>query len=56
MHFLTSRPVWVLLLLMLLFTVLAMTGPILVRQRIPLARLRTNNEVAGFKFAVIGVL
>src|SRR6516162_6526608 len=56
MHFLTSRPVWVLLLLMLLFTVLAMMGPILVRQRIPLARLRTNNEVAGFKFAVIGVL
>ena len=56
MHFLTSRPVWVLLLLMLLFTALAMMGPILIRRRVPLARLRTNNEVAGFKFAVIGVL
>jgi hypothetical protein len=56
MHFLTSRPVWVLMLLLLFFTALAMTGPILVRRRISLAHLRTNNEVAGFKFAAIGVL
>ena len=56
MHFLTSRPVWVLILLLFLFTALAMAGPVLVRRRIPLERLRGNNEVAGFKFAVIGVL
>ncbi len=56
MHFLTSRPVWVLVLLLCLFTALAMIGPVLVRRRIPLDQLRGNNEVAGFKFAVIGVL
>jgi hypothetical protein len=53
---LTSRPGWVLVLFLFLFTGLAMTGPFLVRMRVRLARLRGNNEVAGFKFAVIGVL
>ena len=56
MHFITSLPVWALLLLLFLFTALAMTGPFLVRRCISLQQLRTNNEVAGFKFAVIGVL
>jgi Na+/proline symporter len=56
MQFLTSRPVWVLVLLLGLFTLLAMAGPLLVRRGVALERLRTNNEVAGFKFAVIGVL
>ena len=36
MHFLTSRPVWVLILLLILATALAMTGPFLVRSRISL--------------------
>jgi hypothetical protein len=53
---LTSRPAWVLILFLFLFTGLAMMGPFLVRLRIRLAHLRGNNEVAGFKFAVIGVL
>ncbi len=56
MYFLSSRPAWVLVLLLFVFTGLAMTGPFLVRLRVRLARLRGNNEVAGFKFAVIGVL
>jgi Na+/proline symporter len=56
MYFLTTRPIWVLILLLLVLTALAMTGPLLVRRRIALERLRTNNEVAGFKFATIGVL
>ena len=56
MIFLTSRPGWVLVLLLFFFTGLAMLGPFLVRMRIRLAHLRGNNEVAGFKFAVIGVL
>jgi hypothetical protein len=56
MHFMTSLPLWVLVLLMLLFTGLAMLGPILIRRRITFDRLRVNNEVAGFKFATIGVL
>ena len=53
---LSSRPGWVLVLFLFLFTGLAMMGPFLVRLRIRLAHLRGNNEVAGFKFAVIGVL
>ena len=53
---LTGRPGWVLVLFLFLFTGLAMTGPFIVRLRVRLAHLRGNNEVAGFKFAVIGVL
>jgi hypothetical protein len=56
MQSLTSLPVWVLLLLLGILTLLAMAGPPLVRRVVPLQKLRTNNEVAGFKFAVIGVL
>jgi hypothetical protein len=56
MSFLTTRPIWVLILLLLLFTALAMAGPLLIRRRVALEKLRTNNEVAGFKFATIGVL
>ena len=53
---LTTRPGWVLVLFLFIFTALAMMGPYLVRLRVRLAHLRGNNEVAGFKFAVIGVL
>jgi hypothetical protein len=56
MHFLTTRPVWVLILLLILCTALAMAVPVLIRRRIALEKLRTNNEVAGFKFAGISVL
>jgi hypothetical protein len=56
MYFLTTRPLWVLILLLILFTALAMAGPLLIRRRIGFEKLRTNNEVAGFKFATIGVL
>jgi hypothetical protein len=54
--FLTTRPIWVLILLLVLVTAVTMSGPLLVRRRIALEKLRTNNEVAGFKFATIGVL
>ena len=33
-----------------------MAGPLVVRRLVRLDRLRTNNEVAGFKFATVGVL
>jgi hypothetical protein len=33
-----------------------MLGPILVRRYVTLEKLAENNEVAGFKFAVVGVL
>jgi hypothetical protein len=55
--FLTNLPLWVSgILLVVLPTLLAMAGPILVRRRVRLERLSNNNEVAGFKFATIGVL
>ncbi len=56
MLYLTNLPVWVSGLLVVALTALAMTGPVLVRRRIELERLSTNNEVAGFKFATVGVL
>jgi Protein of unknown function (DUF4239) len=55
--FLTSLPLWLSgLLLVGLTTIVAMMGPVLVRRYVPLERLAANNEVAGFKFAVVGVL
>lgn len=55
--FLTSLPVWLSgLLLVGLTTLLAMLGPHLVRRYVTLEELSANNEVAGFKFAVVGVL
>ena len=55
--FLQSQPLWLSgLLLVGLPTGLAMLGPILIRRWVPLDRLSANNEVAGFKFAVVGVL
>jgi hypothetical protein len=37
-------------------TLLAMAGPVIVRRYIKVDQLRTNNEVAGFKFATVGLL
>jgi hypothetical protein len=55
--FLQSQPLWLSgLLLVGLPTGLAMLGPILIRRWVTLDRLTANNEVAGFKFAVVGVL
>jgi hypothetical protein len=55
--FLTGLPVWLSgLLLVGLTTLLAVLGPHLVRRYVPLEELSANNEVAGFKFAVVGVL
>jgi hypothetical protein len=56
-YFLTSLPVWLSgLLLVGPSTALAMIGPRMVRHYVPLKELSANNEVAGFKFAVVGVL
>ena len=44
------------ILLVLLPTLIAMSGPILVRRQVELHRLTTNNEIAGFKFATVGVI
>jgi hypothetical protein len=55
--FLTAQPLWITgVLLVGLTTVIAMLGPIIVRRCVGLQKLSTNNEVAGFKFATVGVL
>jgi hypothetical protein len=57
MTVLTTSSVWVAgFLLLVAGTFLAMLGTVLVRRWVPLEWLRRNNEVAGFKFAVVGVL
>jgi hypothetical protein len=57
MVWLTSVPTWLSALVIIGGgTLLAMLGPSLVRRYVDLQRLSTNNEVAGFKFATVGVL
>jgi hypothetical protein len=57
MTFLTTMPLWLSAIILIVpTTLLAMAGPILVRRYVKLGQLRTNNEVAGFKFATVGVL
>jgi hypothetical protein len=54
---LSDVPIWITgVLLVGGMTLLSMAGLILVRRWIGLDRLKTNNEVAGFKFATVGVL
>lgn len=54
---LTQMPLWLSgLLLVVIPTILAMAAIFLIRRAAPLELLAENNEVAGFKFAVVGVL
>jgi hypothetical protein len=55
--FLTSHSLWIsAALVVVLPTILAAFGPSVVRRYMKLEKLVTNNEIAGFKFATIGVL
>jgi hypothetical protein len=55
--FLCELPLWVSAILVVAApTMIAMCGPLLVRRRVELERLTTNNEIAGFKFATVGVV
>jgi hypothetical protein len=55
--FLCELPLWASTILVVAApTMIAMCGPLLVRRRIELERLTTNNEIAGFKFATVGVI
>jgi hypothetical protein len=57
LRLLTTQPLWLFgTILIGVMTLLAMAGPILIRRCVTLAQLRLNNEVAGFKFATVGVL
>ncbi len=54
---LATAPAWLSSILLIgAMTLIAMAGPVLVRRRVSLDRLRLNNEVAGFTFATVGVL
>jgi hypothetical protein len=55
--FLTTMPLWLAAVILIVpTTAIAMAGPVVARRCFELDRLRMNNEVAGFKFATIGVL
>lgn len=55
--FLTRAPVWISCIILVGFgTALAVLGPLVVRRYVTLEKLTINNEVAGFKFATVGVL
>jgi hypothetical protein len=55
--FLTTLPLWLSAVILIVpTTLLAMAGPVIVRRYVEVDHLRTNNEVAGFKFATVGVL
>jgi hypothetical protein len=56
-QFLTSQPLWFSgLILIGLGTALSIYGPVIVRRYVTLERLTANNEIAGFKYATLGVL
>jgi hypothetical protein len=56
-YFLTSQPLWFSgAIIVGLGTVLAMLGPTIVRRHVALDRLTANNQIAGFKYAALGVL
>lgn len=56
-HYLSSLPLWIATLIIVVIpTALAMVGPVIIRRRFGLDRLKTNNEIAGFKFATVGVI
>ena len=55
--FLTSHSLWVSgAIIVGSGTLLSMLGPAVVRRFVALERLTANNEIAGFKYAVLGVL
>ena len=57
MYFLTSQPLWISGAIVVgLGTLLSMLGPAVVRRFVTFERLTANNEIAGFKYAVLGVL
>jgi hypothetical protein len=55
--FLSGCPLWATaLLIIVLPTIVACGALVLIRRQVGLQRLTSNNEVAGFKFAVVGVI
>jgi hypothetical protein len=55
--FFAALPPWkAAILVVVLPTAIAMFGPVLMRRILGIERLTVNNEIAGFKFAVVGVI
>ncbi len=55
--YLSGLPIWVAaILLVVVPATIAMCGPVYIRRKVGLERLTTNNEIAGFKFATVGVI
>ena len=56
-RYLPTLPLWLSGLLLVGATTLVVAlGPVLVRRFVPVGRLATNNNVAGYKFSTLGVL
>jgi Protein of unknown function (DUF4239) len=56
-HFLASVPLWLLIALVVVIpTVLAMAVQLLIHRWVGIETLSKNNEIAGFKFATVGVI
>ena len=56
-YFLSSLPVWLLIAAIVVIpTALAMGAQVLIHERVGVAKLARNNEIAGFKFATVGVI
>lgn len=57
MLYLAGLPLWeAMVLVVVLPTIAAVCGQIIVRKSVDLEQLTTNNEIAGFKFATVGVI
>jgi Protein of unknown function (DUF4239) len=56
-YFLSSLPLWLLIAVIVgIPTVLAMGAQAMIHERVGVAGLAKNNEIAGFKFATVGVI
>jgi hypothetical protein len=56
-YFLASLPLWLLIaLIVALPTILAMAAQVLIHRWVGVTGLAKNNEIAGFKFATVGVI
>jgi len=57
LFFLATQSLWIsATILVVVTTLVAMLGPVIVRRFVLLEKLTSNNEIAGFKFATVGVL
>jgi hypothetical protein len=56
-YFLSSLPLWVMIALIVVApSAAAMVAQVLIRKWVGVERLAKNNEIAGFKFATVGVI